>query len=87
MGNNPREWVSNVPQFARVQYRELYPGIDLVYYGNQGQLEYDYVLKASADPGIITMDFPEAELSEGTHGALNILFQNQSAVFQPPRAY
>ncbi len=35
----------------------VYPGVDLVYYGNEGQLEYDYVLAAGVDPGVITLGF------------------------------
>jgi len=41
IGNNPKKWRSNVPNYAKVKYTSVYPGVDLVYYGNQGQLEYD----------------------------------------------
>ena len=40
VGNNPRNWRSNIPTFEKVKYHEVYPGISLIYYGNQRQLEY-----------------------------------------------
>ena len=40
-GNNPREWRRGVRSFAEVEYRGVYPGVDVVYYGNQRQLEFD----------------------------------------------
>ena len=42
IGNDPEKWHRDIPQFARVRYRNVYPGIDLIYYGNQGRLEYDF---------------------------------------------
>src|SRR5207245_5676758 len=42
-GRNPAAWIQNLPQFARVEYADVYPGVDLVYYGNQRQLEYDFL--------------------------------------------
>src|SRR5882672_7855489 len=44
IGKDPSKWRSNVPTFAKVHYQNVYPGIDLVYYGNQRQLEYDFVV-------------------------------------------
>ncbi len=42
IGNDPSKWHRDIPQFARVQYEGVYPGVNLVYYGDQGQLEYDF---------------------------------------------
>lgn len=42
IGNDPSKWHRDVPQFGRVEYANVYRGVDLVYYGNQGQLEYDF---------------------------------------------
>jgi len=50
IGNDRTKWRSNVPTYAKVRYSDLYPGIDLVYYGNQGQIEYDFVVAPGADP-------------------------------------
>ena len=46
----PDEWRTNIPTYARVRYRSLYPGIDLVFYGNNRELEYDLVVSPGADP-------------------------------------
>ena len=61
IGNDPRKWRTNVPAFARVKYDNVYPGVDLVYYGNQRQLEYDFVLAPGADPGRIALGFTGAD--------------------------
>ena len=54
LGNDPKKWRTNVPHFARVRFEDVYPGIDLVYYGTeQGQLEYDFIVHPGADPAII----------------------------------
>jgi len=56
IGNDPRKWRRNVRTFGKVEYSEVYPGVDLVYYGNQGKLEYDFVVARGADPSAITLD-------------------------------
>ena len=61
IGNDPKKWQSKVPNFARVRYQGVYPGIDLVYYGNQRELEYDFVVAPGADPKRIQLSFPEAQ--------------------------
>jgi Abnormal spindle-like microcephaly-assoc'd, ASPM-SPD-2-Hydin/Beta-propeller repeat len=50
VGDDPRQWHTNVPNYARVKYESIYPGIDLVYYGNQIELEFDLVVSPGADP-------------------------------------
>ena len=62
IGNDPKKWRTNVPNYARVSYQGVYPGVDLVYYGNQGQLEYDFVVAPGADPKVIALSV-EAGLS------------------------
>ena len=57
IGNNPSNWHTNVPNYAKVQYKNIYPGIDLVYYGNQSQLEYDFVIAPGVDPHRINLAF------------------------------
>jgi hypothetical protein len=61
IGSDPTKWRTNVPHYAKVKYEELYPGIDLVYYGNQQQLEYDFIIKAGADPSVIAFKLEGAE--------------------------
>ncbi|PYN13738.1 MAG: hypothetical protein DME05_17700, partial [Candidatus Rokuibacteriota bacterium] len=53
-----------MPTYARVRYEDLYPGIDLVYYGNQRQLEYDFVVRPGADPRRIALGFRGAQRLE-----------------------
>ena len=50
IGNDPAQWHSGVPTFSKVRYGNVYPGIDLIYYGNQRQFEYDFVVAPGADP-------------------------------------
>jgi hypothetical protein len=54
-------WRASVPPFSRVRYNGVYPGVDLVYYGNRSQLEYDFVLAPGADPRAIRMRFQGAD--------------------------
>jgi len=53
IGASPAEWRQNLPTFTRVRARQIYPGIDVVYYGNQSRLEYDFVLNPGARPDMI----------------------------------
>jgi hypothetical protein len=57
MGSDQAKWRTNVDQFGRVQVGAVYPGIDLVYYGNGDQLEHDYLVGPNADPSQIRMRF------------------------------
>jgi hypothetical protein len=59
-GTDPANWQTNIPTYERVRYENLYPGIDLQYYGIQRQLEYDFVVQPGADPHRITLDFKGA---------------------------
>jgi hypothetical protein len=57
IGKDPKTWRTNVPNYAKVRYQDVYPGVDLVYYGNQGgQLEYDFVVAPGTDPKAIALD-------------------------------
>src|SRR5262249_5098302 len=56
IGSDPRKWRRNVPTYARVKYDDVYPGVDLVYYGNQRQLEDNLIVGPGADPEAIAFD-------------------------------
>ncbi|SPE45766.1 conserved exported hypothetical protein [Candidatus Sulfotelmatobacter sp. SbA7] len=56
IGNDPAKWRTNVPTYAKVKYEGIYSGIDLVYYGNQRQLEYDFIVAPGANPHRIAFD-------------------------------
>jgi hypothetical protein len=57
LGNDPRKWRTRIPTYQRVAYRQVYSGIDVVYFGNQRQLEYDFVVAPGADPDVIKLSF------------------------------
>jgi hypothetical protein len=48
--SDPRKWRTHLPNYRRVRYRHVYPGIDIVYYGNPGELEFDFIVEPGADP-------------------------------------
>jgi hypothetical protein len=56
IGNDPKKWRTDVPSYAQVQYQGIYPGVDLIFYGNQHHLEYDFVVAPGADPKAIALD-------------------------------
>lgn len=88
-GNDPKQWRAGVPTFARVRYTGVYPGIDLVYYGNQRQLEYDFVVEAGANPRTIALEFSGADevaVDAGT-GDLLITANQQTLRQHAPVAY
>jgi hypothetical protein len=61
IGNNPKNWLTDVPSYARVKYAGIYPGVDLVFYGNQRRLEYDFVVAPGADPKVIELSLKGAQ--------------------------
>src|SRR5215470_220174 len=61
IGREASRWRTNVARFAKVHYTGVYPGIDLVYYGNQQSLEYDFVVSPGADPGRIRLQISGAQ--------------------------
>ncbi len=60
-GNDSRKWQTSVPNFGRVRYAGVYPGVDLVYYGKDGHLEYDWIVSPGADPARIRMIFENTD--------------------------
>lgn len=63
-GGNSEQQVTNVPTYARVKYVDLYPGVEMVYYGRERQVEYDFVVAPGADPNVITLAFEGADKLE-----------------------
>jgi uncharacterized protein (TIGR03437 family) len=61
VGNDPAQWRTQVPNYARVEYDNIYPGIDVVYYGQQQQLEYDFVVAPHANPDLIRLQVQGAD--------------------------
>ncbi|MCU1235482.1 MAG: hypothetical protein JWP63_3449 [Candidatus Solibacter sp.] len=67
LGRRP---LAGVPQFARVRYREVWPGIDVVFYGSGGELEYDFLVAPGADPRRIRLEFEGAREIRSDGGEL-----------------
>lgn len=61
LGDDPQKWQTNVSNYAKVKYEQVYPGVDMVYYGNQQQLEYDFVVARGANPQSIKLSFAGAD--------------------------
>jgi hypothetical protein len=71
VGNDPSEWRTNIPNYGEVAYTDVYRGVDLVYHGNQGRLEYDFVVAPGADPGVVTLSIKGTKgLSLDAQGSL-----------------
>ena len=80
IGNDPKNWHVDVPTFAKVNYREVYQGVDLVYYGNQRQLEYDFVVAPNADASQIRWAIPAANKADVDNAGQLVLHINGSDV-------
>src|ERR1700678_1759089 len=61
IGNDPSKWHTDIATYGEVRYAEVYPGIDLVYYGPQGKLEYDFAVAPGADPRKVGLRFDGAQ--------------------------
>jgi len=71
IGRDPAKWRSGIPMYGKVRYAGVYPGIDLVYYGNQRRVEYDFVAGPGAHPNRIRLRFEGVRgLARGAGGEL-----------------
>jgi hypothetical protein len=61
IGNDPSKWRTGIPQFRRIYEEGVYPGVNLVYYGTQGRLEYDFDVAPGVDPSVIRLSFSGAD--------------------------
>jgi hypothetical protein len=89
LGNDPAQWHTHVATYGQVAYRDVYPGIDLVYYGNQQQLEYDFIVAPGTDPGHIALRFAGSEGMEVNaqgdlvlHTAIGDVVQHRPVAYQ-----
>ncbi|MGO9088384.1 MAG: SBBP repeat-containing protein [Candidatus Sulfotelmatobacter sp.] len=87
-GNDPTKWHTNVPTFGRVRYKNVYPGIDLLYYGNHRQLEYDFEVQSGSDPRRIQFEIRGARQIElDPEGNLVLRLGSGEIHFQSPAVY
>jgi Beta-propeller repeat len=89
LGNDPAKWHTRVPHYGRVEYQDVYPGVDLVWHGEQQRLEYDFVVAPGADASRIQVEYDGVEsISVDAAGdlrlrtALGELRQERPRVFQ-----
>jgi formylglycine-generating enzyme required for sulfatase activity len=88
VGNDPRRWLWNVPSYAGVQYANIYPGIDLSFYGDQERLEYVFVIWPGADPSLIHFSFEGSdETIVDESGNLVLYFEGGKIVQGAPLFY
>src|SRR5262249_37797742 len=89
IGKDPNKWRTHVPVYAKIKYEAVYPGVDLVYYGNQQVLEYGFVVAPGADPKVISLDFEGADKVEVDaqgdlvlHTAIGHIRQRKPLIYQ-----
>jgi len=88
VGDNPAQWQSAIPTFAKVRVEGIYPGVSVVYYGNGRQLEYDFDLAAGVDPKTIAIHFDGAEkISVDTQGELVVSLNGGEIIQHRPVVY
>jgi uncharacterized repeat protein (TIGR01451 family) len=89
IGKDPANWRTNVATYAKVRYEQVYPGIDLVFYGNQRQLEYDFVLAPGATPDAIRLAVEGADRTsvDDATGDLVLAAAGQEIRFHKPTMY
>ncbi|ETX07607.1 MAG: hypothetical protein ETSY2_10265 [Candidatus Entotheonella gemina] len=89
LGRDPTAWQTHIENYRAITYAQVYPGIDLHYYGNQGQLEYDFTIAAGAAPERIRMAFDGAtSIAIANNGNLMLTLPNHETVrFKAPLAY
>ena len=80
LGNDRQQWHTGIPQFAGVRYQSVYPGIDLVFYGNQGRLEYDFRVAPGGNPAQAELQFDGATKLELTDGVLILTGKNEGGL-------
>jgi len=88
LGKDPTQWRRNVPTYSRVRYAGVYDGIDLLYHGDHGELEYDFAVAPLADPGRIKLHFAGAAALRLTpEGDLRVIGREGEIVFRKPVVY
>ena len=87
IGNDPKKWRTGIRTYGKVSYAQIYPGVDLVFYGNQRQLEYDFVVAPGADPGRIAWKIDGAHAALDSAGNLALDAANGLATFEKPLVY
>jgi hypothetical protein len=84
-GNDPAQWHTGIPTYKKVRYAGVYPGVDLIYYGNHSPLEYDFVVAPRANAGRIRLHFGGAKkVTLDGNGNLIVQMEDGSVSFHRP---
>jgi len=87
-GSDPKGWRTEIPSYSKVAYRGVYSGIDMVFRGNKGKVEYDFIVAPGADPKRIAMNFASAKsLSLDRRGDLVIKTSSGRLIQRRPHVY
>ena len=92
LGNDPRAWHTSVSTYTKVAYHDVYPGVDVIYYGNQGHLEHDFIVTPGRDPRTIRFAFLD-ETGQALpprldpQGALLVQTSDKTLRLHAPRIY
>jgi hypothetical protein len=88
IGKDLAKWHTHIPQYGKVAVRGLYPGVDMVYYGNQGKLEYDFVVQPGGDTGAIHMTVEGAQgIQVNGQGDMELQTSQGQLIFKAPTVY
>ena len=88
IGNDPRQWQTGVKQYASVSYRDVYPGVDMAFHGQQRQLEFDFVVAPGASTAPIGFDIAgAAKISTDADGNLELASKAGNVLLHKPVAY
>jgi len=88
IGSDPEKWHTDIPRYAKVKYSGIYAGVDLVYYGERQQLEYDLIVHPGADPGSIRLNVEGATaVAMDELGDLVLQVQSETVRLRKPVVY
>ena len=90
LGNDPAKWRTNVENYSQVRYKSLYPGVDLLFYGNQRMLEHDFIVQPGADYRAIALDISGSrKIRKNADGSviIEVLSGSGTVRFSSPRIY
>src|SRR5438128_9886343 len=87
IGNDPRKWHTHVQTFRKVIYEEIYRGVDLTFYGNQSEFEYDFVVKPGGNPRTIRLGIEGARPRISAGGDLILKSGDDELIQQKPLIY
>ncbi|MFN7918961.1 MAG: SBBP repeat-containing protein [Bryobacteraceae bacterium] len=88
LGSDPSRWRTNIPSYSRVRFRDVYPGIDIAYYGTDGELEHDFIVRPGADPARIRMELAGADaVRVESDGSVSAVVRGVTVTWRRPELY